>query len=211
LPWIIAGISIVVLVSLVILIRRKKEKREHSYYMYEHHSYWERYSIKQLEEEVSRIGRKKKELERRLEIFSKAAPKVILGDEDYSHYDDIESQMQDIRWQLEKLDREEDDKRKVLIDKKADKERATKKETLSTKGSTYTNKGEDLYYEVSLSQKEASTGIKKTIMYDRDKGKKRLIVTIPPGVKEGAKIRLKGMGLEGNPPGDLYLIVRTRM
>jgi len=34
------------------------------------------------------------------------------------------------------------------------------------------------------------------------------MVKIPPGVRDGAKIRCKGLGLTGNPSGDLFLIVR---
>lgn len=39
---------------------------------------------------------------------------------------------------------------------------------------------------------------------------KKLVVKIPPGVREGQRIRLEGMGKEGSPPGDLYLKVRIR-
>ncbi len=216
-PWIIAGILIVGLVFLIVFIRRKRAKEEHEYYIYEHYGRWQGYSIEQLEDEISRVMSKKEELLRRLEAFGSAAPKLVIGRRESSVLNDIDSQMRDIRWQLEKLDREEEDIRGALRSKKAlqlekaIKEGAWKKKPLSSRGSRHTNKGKDLYHEVNLSQKEASTGIKKTIMYDRGNGKKRLLVTIPPGVKEGAKIRLKGMGLEGNPPGDLYLIVRVNI
>ena len=39
------------------------------------------------------------------------------------------------------------------------------------------------------------------------------MVTIPPGLKEGQKIRLKGMGeagKDGAEPGDLYLNVKIK-
>jgi DnaJ-class molecular chaperone len=42
---------------------------------------------------------------------------------------------------------------------------------------------------------------------------KELIVTIPPGMKEGQKIRLKGMGApgkDGGEAGDLYLKVKIK-
>jgi DnaJ-class molecular chaperone len=38
-------------------------------------------------------------------------------------------------------------------------------------------------------------------------------LTIPPNMKEGQKLRLKGMGepgLNGGPAGDLYVVIRTR-
>jgi DnaJ-class molecular chaperone len=37
---------------------------------------------------------------------------------------------------------------------------------------------------------------------------KRLEVKIPAGVREGSRIRVAGEGNPGNPPGDLYLVVR---
>jgi len=37
------------------------------------------------------------------------------------------------------------------------------------------------------------------------------MVKIPPGVKSGTKIRLKGMGIAaGNKSGDLYLHIRVK-
>jgi len=70
--------------------------------------------------------------------------------------------------------------------------------------------GADLYHEIVLSQKEAAVGGEKRIKYKRGKEKKKLIVNIPPGVTEGTKIRLKGMGLKGVSTGDLYVVVRIR-
>jgi len=70
--------------------------------------------------------------------------------------------------------------------------------------------GADLYHEIALSEKEAATGGEKKIKYKKGKENKKLMVKVPAGVAEGTKIRLKGMGLEGNPPGDLYVIVKIR-
>ena len=68
----------------------------------------------------------------------------------------------------------------------------------------------DLYHEISLSQKEAAVGTEKKISYKRGKERKKLMVKVPPRVTEGTRIKLKGMGLKGEPPGDLYVIVRVR-
>jgi curved DNA-binding protein CbpA len=49
--------------------------------------------------------------------------------------------------------------------------------------------------------------------YHHRKRSKELIVTIPPGMKAGQKIRLKGMGelgKDGGEPGDLYLKVKIK-
>jgi molecular chaperone DnaJ len=44
-------------------------------------------------------------------------------------------------------------------------------------------------------------------------GAERIRVTIPPGVKEGSKVRVAGKGepgIDGGSPGDLYLIIRIQ-
>ncbi len=44
-------------------------------------------------------------------------------------------------------------------------------------------------------------------------GTRRIAVTIPEGVEDGARLRLRGQGgpgERGGPPGDLYLVVRVR-
>jgi len=67
---------------------------------------------------------------------------------------------------------------------------------------------EDVIFLTPLQAKEGGKG--RYIHRRRSKG---LIVTIPPEIKEGQKIRLKGMGAEGKDggePGDLYLKVRIR-
>lgn len=49
--------------------------------------------------------------------------------------------------------------------------------------------------------------------YYYKKKDKKLVIKIPPGTREGQRIRLSGMGRPsniGNPPGDLYLKVRIR-
>lgn len=128
LPWIIAGISIAGLILLIIFIRvfirRKKEKRKLKYYHYELYGRWERYSIEQLEGEILRIESKRRELHQRLNAFGRAAPRVIIGKRQPSGLDDIESQMMDIKLQLEKLDLEEEGIRQVLREKKAKHQRA---------------------------------------------------------------------------------------
>ena len=69
----------------------------------------------------------------------------------------------------------------------------------------------DQHIELELSLDEAATGGEKKVTYKRDKQKKRLMVKIPPGVKPGTKIRLKGMGLtEDKHSGDLYLHIKVK-
>jgi len=68
----------------------------------------------------------------------------------------------------------------------------------------------DIYGGVTLTHKEASYGARKLISIPQGLKKRSLLVTIPPGVHEGTRLRLKGLGQrdrEGNR-GDLILKVR---
>lgn len=72
-------------------------------------------------------------------------------------------------------------------------------------------KGKDLEGVLYLTPQQALEGGKGRFFHR--KRSKELVVTIPPGIKEGQKIRLKGMGEEGRnggEPGDLYLVVKIR-
>lgn len=84
------------------------------------------------------------------------------------------------------------------------------KKMLKLDGLPYQYSGADLYHEIGLSQKEAAVGTEKKISYKRGKERKKLMVKVPAGVTEGTRIKLKGMGLEGDSPGDLYVVVRIR-
>lgn len=71
--------------------------------------------------------------------------------------------------------------------------------------------GKDLHDAVTISASEALSGGK--VEYLCKKSGKTLSVTIPPNVKEGQKLRLKGMGEPGQggaAAGDLYVAVRIR-
>jgi membrane associated rhomboid family serine protease len=63
---------------------------------------------------------------------------------------------------------------------------------------------------IEITPKEAVYGTRKLITIPEGFGKRNLIVTIPPGVQEGTRLRLKGLGRKdgkGNR-GDLFLEVR---
>ncbi len=74
-------------------------------------------------------------------------------------------------------------------------------------------KGADLRYTLAISLEEAFSGAEKLIVFARQKGSReesaKLSVTVPPGVKEGQRLKLAG---EGDSPGagaagDLYVII----
>jgi curved DNA-binding protein len=71
-------------------------------------------------------------------------------------------------------------------------------------------RGSDLEAELELSLEEAFTGGKRWVTLA---GERSYEVTIPPGVRDGQRIRLAGEGGEGpggGPVGDLFLRVRLR-
>jgi curved DNA-binding protein len=72
-------------------------------------------------------------------------------------------------------------------------------------------RGEDIEAEIALSLEEAHRGGSKKIFVEVGHDRKNLDVKIPPGVREGSKIRLAGQGYpDGGKPGDLYLVVRIK-
>lgn len=88
--------------------------------------------------------------------------------------------------------------------------RFTLKRMLGVPELSWQSKGGDLYHEIYLSQEEAASGVDKKIKYKRGKEKKKLIVKVPPGVTQGTRVRLRGMGLEGKTPGDLFITVKIK-
>jgi len=71
-------------------------------------------------------------------------------------------------------------------------------------------KGQNIEYEIALSLEEIFEGGKKNITLQN--AGQSITVTIPRGVTSGQKLRLSGKGHPGysGPPGDLFLIIKTR-
>lgn len=63
----------------------------------------------------------------------------------------------------------------------------------------------DLYLEVPVTPWEAALGDKITVPTLAGKIK----LTIPPGSQSGRELRLRGMGLAGYPPGDLFAVLKV--
>ncbi len=75
-------------------------------------------------------------------------------------------------------------------------------------------RGPDEEADLELTLEEAYRGGRRTVTVTGPEGRHTHEVTIPPGVVEGQRIRLPGLGPSGGPwgaaPGDLYLVVRLR-
>lgn len=73
-------------------------------------------------------------------------------------------------------------------------------------------KGRDLIYELPVTLDEVARGAKKTISYNADGRQETISISIPAGVKDGQKLRVKGKGGQGpygGPRGDLYVQIRV--
>jgi curved DNA-binding protein len=71
-------------------------------------------------------------------------------------------------------------------------------------------KGNDINTKMTISFYESVKGGKREIRLDGANGEQRISVTIPAGIENGKKLRLKGKGgagQSGMPPGDLYITI----
>lgn len=78
-------------------------------------------------------------------------------------------------------------------------------------GHSMPGSGDDIHDTIRISPELARRG--GPYAYEHQRRAKKLVVKIPPGVRDAQQIRLSGMGQEGRnggPAGDLYLQVRIR-
>jgi curved DNA-binding protein CbpA len=70
----------------------------------------------------------------------------------------------------------------------------------------------DLVYEIALGAGELGQGGRYRVTLKRPGGTEELLVRVPPGVRPGTRLRLRGRGEPGadGAPGDLFLVVRAQ-
>jgi hypothetical protein len=71
--------------------------------------------------------------------------------------------------------------------------------------------GADVSYPLRLSRSEAARGGPKRLTLERERQRDEVVVTIPPGVRSGTRLRLRGKGrpTPNGATGDAYLIVEV--
>ncbi len=72
-----------------------------------------------------------------------------------------------------------------------------------------TRKGQDYHFKMSVDFSDSILGAEKTLTLPNGK---KIAVTIPPGLKNGQKLRFKDLGEsigEGNPKGDMFIEVEV--
>jgi curved DNA-binding protein len=68
-------------------------------------------------------------------------------------------------------------------------------------------RGADMEHPVTLTFEQAARGTDLTLKVDREGKVETLDVKIPPGVKEGSRVRIKGRGQQTDgEPGDLFIV-----
>ncbi len=67
--------------------------------------------------------------------------------------------------------------------------------------------GLNLRFHLTITAQEAASSVRKRVAFMRGDHLEELMVTIPPGIRSGTRLRLKGKGIEDGegPHGDLYL------
>jgi curved DNA-binding protein len=71
--------------------------------------------------------------------------------------------------------------------------------------------GADIQGEISVSMLDALHGVTVPLRIESEGGDSRTLdVKVPQGIADGGKLRLRGQGGPGNPPGDIILTVRVK-
>ncbi len=74
-------------------------------------------------------------------------------------------------------------------------------------------RGRDIQDKITIPPEVALAGGKVQYHYMKPGNSRDLMIKIPPGIKEGQRVKLRGMGRDGShggEPGDLYLKVKIR-
>jgi DnaJ-class molecular chaperone len=71
----------------------------------------------------------------------------------------------------------------------------------------------DLMADLTIIAEIAATGARLSVPIQRAGQVQTVVLAIPPGIQDGAKLRLRGLGVqkpEGGAAGDLYITIHIR-
>jgi curved DNA-binding protein len=74
-------------------------------------------------------------------------------------------------------------------------------------------RGEDVEAETTITLEEAYRGTERTLELQTPQGRRRVEVKIPPGIRDGARVRVAGQGSpgrNGGPAGDILVRIHVR-
>jgi len=73
-------------------------------------------------------------------------------------------------------------------------------------------KGQDFEYKLSITLEESVFGAEKKLALQKEDNVEEISFKVPPGINSGKKLRLSGKGapgIDGGPPGDLYINIHV--
>ena len=73
-------------------------------------------------------------------------------------------------------------------------------------------KGQDFEYNLSITLEESVFGAEKKLALQKEANVEEISFKVPPGINSGKKLRLSGKGapgIDGGPPGDLYINIHV--
>ena len=73
-------------------------------------------------------------------------------------------------------------------------------------------KGQDFEYKLSITLEESVFGAEKKLALQKEDNIEEISFKVPPGINSGKKLRLSGKGapgIDGGPPGDLYINIHV--
>lgn len=85
------------------------------------------------------------------------------------------------------------------------------KDSIMRKISAFRDQNIDIFQTIELTAQEAAQGSEKIIYLNQEGRTRKILARIPPGVVDGNRVRLRGLGrTRGDRRGDLYLVVKIK-
>ncbi len=78
------------------------------------------------------------------------------------------------------------------------------------RGAARSRRGQDIHGEITISLLDSLLGVTVPLRIESESGGSRTLdIRVPEGITDGGKLRLRGQGGQGDPPGDIILTVKV--